>query len=482
MTSGRAMAATLWSASDVVLRQGLQLAVTIVLARLLTPTEFGTVALLALFVGVAGVVVDGGFSTALIQRQDITRSDECTVFWINVVSALVMAFGLAALGPALASFFDEPVLQPLAWVMAASVLVNGFSAVHVALLTKALDFRPLLTAGLTSSLVSGGVAILLAFGGAGVWSLAAQILVSAVVTTALLWMRHSWRPDFAWSAESARRLGGFGGYVFVANLSDVVFTRSYTLLVGKLYGARDVGIYSRADSTQQLPVDMLNTIFGRVALPVFSESAGNVAALRTGARTATNSLMLLNVPLLLGVAVVAEPLVQVLFGQAWSAAAPLLQILCLAGTLWPLHVINLQVLLAQGRSRLFLKLEVAKKLIGLVLLALASTFGLVAIAWSQVVFGLVALLINAHYSRRFLDYGAVAQMRDVVPIFAAAVPSVIVGLWLIQAWDASAVAEIVVVLPVCAAGFALMALLLKLHGLGTLTGLMRSASGQDAES
>src|SRR5688572_19140507 len=140
MSSGRAMAATLWSASDVVLRQGLQLAVTIVLARLLTPTEFGTVALLALFVGVAGVVVDGGFSTALIQRQDITRSDECTVFWINVVSALVMAFGLAALGPALASFYDEPVLRPLALVMAASVLVNGFSGVHVALLTKTLDF------------------------------------------------------------------------------------------------------------------------------------------------------------------------------------------------------------------------------------------------------------------------------------------------------------------------------------------------------
>jgi O-antigen/teichoic acid export membrane protein len=352
----------------------------------------------------------------------------------------------------------------------------------VALLTKTLDFRPLLTAGLVSSVVSGGIAILLALAGAGVWSLAAQILASAVVTTTLLWLLHPWRPELAWSADSARRLGGFGGYVFAANLSDVVFTRSYTLLVGKLYGARDVGIYSRADSTQQLPVDMLNTIFGRVALPVFSESAGNRAALRAGARTATNSLMLLNVPLLLGVAVVAEPLVRILFGDAWSDTVPLLQILCLAGTLWPLHVINLQVLLAEGRSRLFLRLEVAKKLIGLVLLALASTFGLAAIAWSQVVFGLIAFLINAHYSRRFLDYGAVAQLRDVVPIFVAAVPSVVVGLWIIRAWDASAVAEILVVLPVCAVGFALMALVLKLRGVGTLTGLVRSTSGKDAES
>lgn len=411
----QALSATLWSGLEIFLRHGLQFVVVIVLARLLTPDEFGTIALLYIFVGVAGVLADGGFSAALIQRQDVTHVDESTVFWFNLGMGATLALLLWLSAPSIAAFYQQPVLVPLVGVMALNVFITSLGAIHRALLTKQLDFRTQMKVGVLATTLSGGVAIALALQGAGVWALAAQMLCAATITTLALWGLHRWRPALVFSMDSARRLFGFGGYLLAAGLLDVAYTRLYTLLIGRFYSVRELGFYTRADTTQQLPVEAMTNILSRVAFPVFSAAAHDPARLQRGMRLALRGMMFINVPMMLGLAVVAEPFVLTLFGPEWRPAVPILQVLCLAGLFWPLHVINLNVLMAQGYSNLFFRLEVLKKVVGVGLTLVGALYGVMGIAWSQVVFNVLAFGINAHYTRRHLNYGVAQQVLDIYP-------------------------------------------------------------------
>jgi teichuronic acid exporter len=411
----KAISATLWSGADVFLRQGLQFIISIVLARLLTPEEFGTIALLYLFVGLASAFVDSGFSAALIQRQDITHTDESTVFWFNLGMGVFMAVGLWLLAPLIADFFAQPILLPLTGVLALNLFVSALGAIHGTLLTKRLDFKTPMKIGAIATSISGALGIVMAWQGYGVWALAMQTLASTILTTAFLWMFNKWRPATTFSLVSARRLFGFGGYLLMAGLLDTAYNRIYTLLIGKLYGVRDLGFYNRADGTKQLPVGVLTSILSRVAFPIFSAASDDKEKLKRGVRHALRGMMLINVPMMLGVMATADPLVHTLFGAQWLPAAPILQVLCLGSVLWPLHVINLNVLTAQGHTHLFFRLEVIKKLLGTSLLIIGTAYGVMGIAWSQVIFGVLAFIINAHYSRIHIGYGAWQQLADFFP-------------------------------------------------------------------
>jgi O-antigen/teichoic acid export membrane protein len=254
----------------------------------------------------------------------------------------------------------------------------------------------------------------------------------------MLWAFNTWRPVHELSLTSARRLFGFGSYLLMSGLLDVAYNRIYTLLIGKLYGVRELGFYNRADSTKQMPVGVLTGILSRVALPIFSTASGDKEKLRRGMRHALRGMMLINVPMMLGLMATAEPLVHTLFGEQWLSSVPPLQVLALAGLLWPLHVINLNVLMAQGHSRLFFKLEVVKKLVGTVLLLIGAACGVMGIAWSQVVFGVVAFGINAHYTRIHLNYSAWQQIQDFLPalLISVVMAFLVYGLGRLLPWNA----------------------------------------------
>jgi teichuronic acid exporter len=415
MLKQQAKTAVIWSGADIMMRQGLQFVISIALARMLSPEEFGTIALLYLFVGLAGAFVDCGFSSALIQRRDITHTDESTVFWFNLSMGMAMALVLWLLAPWLASFYKLPILTPLTGVLALNLFCSALGSIHGTLLTKRLDFKTPMKIGAIATTISGALGIVLAWQGYGVWALAMQTLVSTILTTALLWTVVKWRPGLEFSLASARRLFAFGGYLLMAGLLDIAYNRIYTLLIGRLYGVRELGFYNRADGTKQLPVGILSGILSRVALPIFSATVGDKESLRRGVRFALRSMMLINVPMMLGLMATAGPVVQTLFGENWLPSVPVLQVLCLAGIFWPLHVINLNVLMAQGHSKLFFRLEIAKKIVGTALLFGGATYGVMGIAWSQVIFGLVAFGINAHYTRIHLNYSVWQQSRDFLP-------------------------------------------------------------------
>lgn len=421
----RAKRASAWSGIDAVLRALLGFGITVTLARLVAPQEFGVVAMVLVFSAIATVLVDFGIGTALIQRRDANHVDESTAFYFNLGMSALLAALLALAAPWIARFFAQPDLEGITWIMAANLVVGALGAIHTTLLTKALDFRPLMMIGLWSSLLSGMLAIFLAWRGFGAWSLAWQVLAQSTIATVLLWWRHPWRPLRSFDRTALRDLLRFGGHVMVARLIDATYTRMYSVFIGKLFSAAALGFYSRAQSTQQLPTNLLTSVLNRVALPAFSETAHDPARLSAALAKTTRLLMFVNVPVMLGLGLTAEPLVQVLFGPRWLPSIPLLQILCLAGVLFPLQVLNLSALVAQGHSRLLLRIEVLKKSLGVLLLAVATAWGLEAIAWSQVIAACLAFFINSHYSGRLLAFGGMAQLRAISRIALAALAMVV---------------------------------------------------------
>ena len=471
----RAFTATAWSGADILLRNGIQFVVSVVLARLLVPEDFGIVAMLYLFTGIAGAFVDSGFSAALIRQQDTTHIDESTVFWFNLAIGCVFAILLVISAHTIATFFGHAILVPLTWVMAANVFVTALSSIHVTLLTKRLEFRSQMKIGVVATVLSGVVAIWMASAGFGLWALAAQTLLATICTTIMLWWISDWRPGWVFSLVSARRLFGFGSYLLGASLLDIFYNRLYSVLIGKQFGARDLGFYNRADGTKQLPVGVLTGILSRVALPVFATVSGDPDKLRRGVRMSLKGMMLINVPMMLGLAAVADVLVITLLGEQWLPAAPILQVLCLAGVFWPLHVINLNVLLAQGYSHLFFRLEVVKKVLGISLLLLGTLFGLMGIAWSTVLFGALAFLINAHYTKQFLDYGAYRQLKDFLPVSMAALVMFGVVRWVSIVWTAHPLVELMGLVVLGAVIFVGLAHLFRIESYRDATVTLRAA-------
>jgi teichuronic acid exporter len=470
MLKQRAAFATLWSAADVFLRQGLQLLVTIVLARLLSPEEFGTVALLSLFIGLSSVLVDSGFSSALIQKQNTTHEEESTVFWFNLAVGIFATMALCLAAPYIAAFYDKPILTNIVYATSLIIAVNASGSIHVALLTKRLDFLTQMKIGTIANSVSGVLAIFLAWQGFGIWSLVAQALSSSVLSSLLVWRLSSWRPKLQFEWASARGLFGFGGYMLTATLLDTLYSKGYSLLIGKFYGTRELGFYSQAENTKQFPANILSSILLRVAFPMLSAIANEKAKLQRATQLAIRSTMLLHIPMMLGLALVAGNFIKVMFGNQWLPAAHVLQVLCIAGIFWPLHAINVNVLLAQGHSKLILKLQIIKSILGIALLIIGARFGIMGIAWSQVAFSFSCFLLNTHYTEIHLHYGPIQQLRDNLPVLLACIPMIIAVHILETYWEAVPIIKLITLVSLGAALF---------FGISYLTGIAALKDIQD---
>lgn len=431
----RAASAAWWSTLEILARYGVQFLVMVALARLLTPDDFGLIAMLLVFTSLGTLLVDSGFGAALIQRQQTTADDETTVFMFTMVAGVTAGAILALAAPAIAAFFHQPRLADLTRVMAVVLPLGAFAAVPDALLTMRLNFRARARAEVVASLCSGTVAVVLALQGFGVWSLAWQSIVSIGVRGALLWAYSGWRPLGRYRYASFRSLFGFGGYMLLTGLLNAAAVRLQSLLIGKLFDARTLGFYTLAQNTQQAPASLIDGILRRVGLPVFSTIAQDRIKLRTALRTSLRMAMFLFVPCMVGIAVVAKPLVELMYGARWIPAAQILSVLSLSAALWPVHILNLAAIGAQGRSNLLLRVEIAKQLIGIALIAAASQWGPLAIAWAVLASGVSGVGINAYYSKKLLDYGPVEQLVDQTATFVLSAIAAAAG-WAILHWTA----------------------------------------------
>lgn len=421
-----ALSGILWTAAEKVGIQFIQFAVLIVLGRVLAPEHFGLVAMLMIVFAVSGVVVEGGYTAALIREPEITEEDKATTFWLNIGGALVMYIAIWFAAPSIARFFEEPELVWLTRVMGLSLVFTAPTLVQQAELIHGLDFRRLGMVGLAAASVAGAIAVTAALMGAGVWALAANYVLVAAFTSLFLFLAKPWRPKQGLSRRSVRKVFGFGSKLAASGLLNQGFTNVYKVVIGKFFAAATLGFYTQAQNFQRVASNGLTGMLQKVTYPLLARANDDPARLKRGYRTIIQVSSYVIFPAMLGLALTAEPLLVTLLGPRWLPAVPFLQILCVSGALYHLHAINLNILKVVGRTDLFLRLEVIKKVNITIAIVIGLQFGIWGLLVGQVIASYVALFINMYYTRTFIDYSMPEQLRDIGSVLWLSAPMVAV--------------------------------------------------------
>ena len=410
-----------WSFADNIMSQGITFLAGLVLARLLTPEEYGLIGIIAIFIAVFNSIVDSGFSNALIRKTDAKDLDYNTVFITNMVLSVFLFLVLFFSAPAIARFFDQPQLLPLTRVMGSVVIINAFAIIQRTILVKKVDFKTQTKVSLIASVTSGIIGIAMAVAGYGVWSLVGQQISRQLLNSTFLWIWAKWYPRIQFSVQSFKELFGFGWKLLVSGLIDTVWKEIYQVIIGKCYSAETLGQYTRAQQFGSIFSSNLTSIVQRVSYPVLSEIQDEKARLKAAYKKVIKVTMVVTFSCMLGLAAIAKPMIVTLIGEQWLPAVPLLQIICFMMMLYPLHAINLNMLQVQGRSDLFLKLEIIKKIIAVGPLLMGVFMDIYWMLWGSVITGFISYYLNAFYSGRFLNYSIWEQIKDILPSFIVAI-------------------------------------------------------------
>lgn len=406
----------IWSAAERFSVQGLQFVIGIILARLLLPSDYGLVGMLAIFLAISQVFVDSGFSSALIQKKDRTEIDFSTAFYFNIGIGLFFYIALYLLSPIFAKFYNAPILIPLTKVIGLSVFINSLAVVQRAKLSIKLDFKTQAKASLIGVVVSGIIGISMAHNNYGVWALAGQLISRTLINSILLWYFSKWLPKLIFSYESFKSLFTFGSKLLIAGLLYTLYGNLYLMIIGKLFNASSLGFYTRAQQFQKLATENITAVIQRVTFPVLSSIQNDDTQLLDIFRKFIRISTFVIFPTTIGLAVLAEPIIELLLTEKWLPTVPLLQLLCIVGLLHPLHAINLNIINVKGRSDIFLRLEILKTILTTIAIAITFSFGIKALILGQLLTSILTLIITMFYSGKMISYKPFTQIRDVIPI------------------------------------------------------------------
>lgn len=412
----KAVTGTIWSAIERFSVQGVQFIIGLVLARILSPSDFGLIGMLVIFLNISQSFIDGGFSSALIQKKDRDDLDYSTVFYFNIVIALIFYGVLYFSAPIISNFYKQPLLVSLTRVVGLGIIINSFTVVHRAKLMAQIDFRTQMIASLIASLISGSIGIYLAFKGYGVWALVIQTLINSGLLLAFLWYLIGWMPQLKFSIKRFKRLFSFGYKLLLSSLLDTAFKNAYTVIIGKIFSANILGFYVRAERLSNFPSMNLTQVIRRVTFPVLSELQDDDEKLKMAYRKIIKMLGLLIFPLMMGLAALAKPFILLILTEKWLESVWMLQILCFSMMWYPIHSANLNVLNVKGRSDLALKLEVIKKMLVIFVLSVSVPFGIKAMLIGRVFNTYLSLIINLFYTKKLIDYSFWQQMKDLFPV------------------------------------------------------------------
>lgn len=406
-----------WSFADNISGSGVSFLVGLILARILSPEEYGVMAMIAIFIAISNSIIDSGFSSALIRKIDVKDTDYNTVFYFNIVISICLYILLWICAPAISCFFSESLLIPVIRVLGLVLIINSCSIIQRTVLVRNIDFKTQTKVSLIASLVSGGVGITMALYHCGVWSLVGQQLSRQFFNSVLLWIYGKWRPLWEFSYKSFKDLFGFGSKLLLSGLIDVFYKNVYYIVIGRYYSATQLGQYTRAEQFSTIFSSNLTSVVQRVSYPVLSSIQEEPERLRDAYRKIIKVTMLITFALMFGLAATAKPLIVILIGEKWLMAVPFLQIICFSEMLYPLHAINLNILQVRGHSGLFLKLEIVKKIIAVIPIMIGIFWGINYMLWGAVCISLVSYILNSYYSGRLIDYSTVKQVKDIFPCF-----------------------------------------------------------------
>jgi O-antigen/teichoic acid export membrane protein len=420
----------LWRSLERFGTQAAGFVVSIVLARLLEPKDFGTITLITVFIAIASCFVDGGFATALVQRKEIDELDLNSVFYLSLSVAASLYAALFIAAPWIARFYSEPVLVWILRLLSLSLLIGALNSIQNAVLTREMRFKQSFKASMAATVASGAVGITMACRGYGLWSLVGSALAGQVALTAVLWQAVRWRPAWAFSFKRIQNLFGFGWKLLVSSVSDTFFNNLYNLIIGKLFNPATLGYYSRGQTVPSVIMNSVNGTIAGVIFPALASCQHDLIRVKSIMRRMVKTSCFLVFPMMFGLAAVARPLVQVLFTDKWLPCVPYLQLSCITFAFWPVHVANLQAVMALGRSDIFLTLEVIKKNLVILTIIFTYKFGVMAMVAGQAVLSVISMGINAWPNRRLLNYSLRQQARDILPplLLAVAMGAIVWGL------------------------------------------------------
>ncbi|RXA21994.1 lipopolysaccharide biosynthesis protein [Methanosarcina sp. MSH10X1] len=405
----------IWTFFEQIFRIGIQTITTLILAWFLLPEDFGLIAMLTVFFALANSLMDSGFSQALIRKKEVSKTDYSTAFYTNLTLGFLIYILLFSSAHFISIFYNEPRLVMLVRVMGLIVIINSFQLVQVADLTRKLNFKVQFRVILPSAIFSSIVAVSMAAMGFGIWSLVFQMLIFSFVSTTLYWTVNKWRPSKEFSLESLNEMFGFGSKLLASGLLETIFQNIYVITIGKLFSATLVGYYFFAQRIQQLVVDQLSGVVQKVTYPALSSIQDDNPALKSFYRKIIQVVTYVVFPCMIALVVLAKPIFSLMLKEDWLPAVPYLQLLCIAGLLYPLHVINLNILKVKGRSDLFLHLEIVKKIMMVIILLVSSKFGIFGILIGEVISSFLAYIPNSYFSVKLINYSIPEQLRDFIP-------------------------------------------------------------------
>lgn len=415
MNRYRVLIAFLWKFGERSSAQVISLLVQIVLARILMPSDYGTVALLLIFINILQVFVDSGLGNALIQKKDADDVDFSTIFVFNCFICTLLYGVLFLAAPFIAAFYQDDSLVPLLRVLGLNMLIYGVRNIQQAYIARKMAFRLFFVSTLVALLLSAVVGIGMAYSGYGVWALVAQSLVSNAIGTVMLWGLTDWRPKLLFVYARFRHLFSFGSKLLCSCLLDTCYNNFSQMIIGRLYTPSDLAFYTQGEKFPLVIVSNVNASIDSVLLPSLSQQQDDSERVRHMLRRAMQTSSFVMWPLMMGLAVIAEPLVILLLTEKWLPLVPYLQIFCFSYALWPIHTANLNGINAMGRSDIFLKLEIVKKAIGVLMLVFLIPYGPFAMCCGGLMGGIVCTFINAYPNRSLLGYSYLAQIRDIAP-------------------------------------------------------------------
>lgn len=417
MSRERAINGLKWSLIERLLTQGTQFLLTILIARLLSPSDFGLIGMLSIFIAISQTFVDSGFTSALIRKCDRTEVDFSTAFYFNIAIGAFVYILLVLASPYIADFYRQPILIPLIYAMGINVLINSFSIVQRSKLIISLDFKTQAKAAVVGMMISGSVSIYMAYHNYGVWALVTQSILNNAITVLLIAYFTRWYPTERFCKASFFGLFNFGSKLLLSGLIDTVYRNIYQVIIGKNFNASTLGYYTQAQQLSELPATNFTSIIQRVSFPMLSEIQHDDNKLKLLYRKTLRLSAFILFPLMCSLSIMSDPIVRILLNDKWLPVIPLLSILCFGFMLYPIHSINLNLLQVKGRSDLFLKVEILKKILATVMIIVTTPFGLIPMCIGIVFTSYISWYINAYYTKKIIQFGFIQQIKNIFPMF-----------------------------------------------------------------
>lgn len=406
-----------WSLMQNVGGNGITFIVMIILARLLTPEIFGLIGMLMIFIQVSQALVVAGFNQALIQKKDTDEEDYSSVFWINLLISMLLYGILFFCAPLIADFYQQPILIDLVRALSLVFVINAFSYVQEARLSKEMRFKTLTLVSIPSTIIGGVVSIVMAFMGFGVWSIIVLQLVTRLAFAIQIWCYAKWKPMFTYNASKVKQLFSFGSKLMVSAILNTVYQNIYLVMIGKFFPVSAVGYYQNAFMLAKMPAAIFSKALIKVAFPVFSSIQDDNKKLREGFKKAVQQIFFWLCPALVFAAIMAFPIFRLILTEKWIPSVPYFRILCVVGLLAPLNQFNLNIINVKGKSGLFLKLEIFKKMLMTIGVFISIQFGIFTLLFFSAIFSVFAYLINSYFVGKFIQYPVSRQIRDISSVF-----------------------------------------------------------------